>query len=190
MGPKDENLREAFDFVTNSSGCVTAHDLLPVVGSIGRETNRQKVQKKLMRIESNLRLESNYRQSGRIKDRVFSYPVFAEYMRQEVSAGKEVCVRIRPGGFKHTALHTKKSVVCESAQESTLFNKVFAFRPHQYGASLTTSVHNRSTTASLAYTHGTFWSHPSFPRRAARFLASSKWQTRLMVHSQSTTCTL
>eukprot|EP00035_Acanthoeca_spectabilis_P038380 m.52612 g.52612 ORF g.52612 m.52612 type:complete len:400 (+) comp9115_c0_seq1:153-1352(+) len=123
-GPKDENLREAFDFVTNSSGCVTAHDLLPVVGSIGRETNRQKVQKKLMRIESNLRLESNYRQSGRIKDRVFSYPVFAEYMRQEVSAGKEVCVRIRPGGFKHTALHTKKSVVCESAQESTLFNKV------------------------------------------------------------------
>jgi hypothetical protein len=122
--PSTENLQKAFGYIAGSSEGVTAHKLMTAVFAIGRETNAENVEKQLIRIEKDLELQSNSVRSDLNQDRTFAFEVFAEYMRQEVTAGLEIHTRVRPGGFKHTAIQTKKTVLRDPVVRDPLFNKV------------------------------------------------------------------
>eukprot|EP00038_Savillea_parva_P028266 m.64091 g.64091 ORF g.64091 m.64091 type:complete len:398 (-) comp8200_c0_seq2:153-1346(-) len=122
--PATENLRDAFNHISKSPDGVTAHQLLTAVGSIGRETNVVKVEQELLRIEKALGMEGKQVQSDLNKDHAFPFEVFAEYMREEVSAGLEVRIKIRPGGFKHSAIEGKKTVLRDPVVHDPRFNKV------------------------------------------------------------------
>eukprot|EP00037_Helgoeca_nana_P023601 m.245524 g.245524 ORF g.245524 m.245524 type:complete len:397 (+) comp26406_c1_seq1:191-1381(+) len=122
--PSTENLQKAFGYIAGSSEGVTAHKLMTAVFAIGRETNAENVEKQLIRIEKDLELQSNSVRSDLNQDRTFAFEVFAEYMRQEVTAGLEIHTRVRPGGFKHTAIQTKKTVLRDPVVRDPLFNKM------------------------------------------------------------------
>jgi len=122
--PRPDHLREAFYHVSRTSaGGVTAHQLICAAALIGRETNVQRVEEELIRIEKELGGLSSRVRSDLNEDRAFSFDVFAEYMRLEVAGQLEERRRLRPGGVKDSAIVSKRTVLRDSVAEDPRFNK-------------------------------------------------------------------